>query len=480
MEKESNYISMHRLEHHGEDAIIDPDAALDAEANAAALSGSLAKLDLGFTISRKVLEKQAPIELGLFAVWSKSMHHQEHVAAMAGYAQDVVSILHRSDPNDSSVTFGTMIRTRFGNTAWRALVSNENVMIRDTVFDGTEALGKVASWLASAAAVARLAYSLSVSAKQFTSYFKFIPFAGPKHMAIAAGKFVSSPLKTLERAYELDPQIRSRSGDASIETLTRRLPVWIQPGMAPMMAFDRWTAAIGFLATYDANIERGMSHRDALSEAQRAVNMTQNATSAKDKPLLWKQNSVIRLAMMFTGDAAKRLNIATYDMAQALRSDGGWNKIKNTFAVATGLAMGALLVHAISVGTPFDDDTEEEWDEWIGDAFAREAISTIPIIGNEALLAYERLMGKKRYGSVESVMFAPVSNVIKSLESFSEEDYGRAIWYATEALALTTGLVPATGLKRAINSVVMLGDGELGDAIDNMLGQRVWSEKAIR
>jgi hypothetical protein len=396
---------------------------------------------------------------------------------MAGYAQDVASVLHRR--NEEGETLGRMIRTRFGSEAWRALVSNANVMIQDNVFEAADATSKISSYLMRGAAMARLAYNVAVAFKQPSAALRVLPYSGTTHLLRAIGRFVSNPRETIDRAYALDPSLRSRSGDASIATLKRLTPAWMSPGFAMMAAMDRWAAAVGFLAVYDANIERGQSHAKSVSEAQRAINMTQNATSAKDKPLLWKQSSFVRMAMMFTLDAAKRLNIATYDIARALEAKGGWNKAKTLFSTAMGLALGALITKAIGEGTPFDDDTDEEWGEWIADAFTSEALSLIPIIGNEAVMTYQRIIGKRRNGTVESVLFAPFRNAADSARKFGDDDYSAMIWYATEALALATGFVPATGLKRAINSIVMLGDGEYGDAIDNMLGQPVSSRRVF-
>ena len=80
--------------------------------------------------------------------------------------------------------------------------------------------------------------------------------------------------------------------------------------IAPISYMDRVVAAIGWKATYESNVKRGLSHDQAVRAAQRAVLLTQQTPSIKDAPMIWRQSGLARLLMIFTSDAAPVLGMA--------------------------------------------------------------------------------------------------------------------------------------------------------------------------
>jgi hypothetical protein len=403
------------------------------------------------------------------------MTHQEHVAAFAGYAQDIASVLYSRNPDDKLQSFGQMVKERFGDTAWTALVSNANIMIRDTVSNAKDDL-KFFGELANNVATAALAYNLSTSFLQFGGFWRFIPFAGPTHLTTVAARGALNPRALLRRAFELDPQLRSRAGDASFAGLVdENSKLHMRYAFTLMTKVDQFVSAVGFVATYESNIARGESHETAISEAQRAVFMTQNATHAKDKPLLWKQSAAIRAAMMFTGDAAKRWNISTYDFVQAVMTPG--HRIQKTFYIGLGLGLEVILTKLLRRGTPDDD---EDWGEWMADAFASDILSTIPLAGGELVDLYEYVLRKRRGGTTRSVLVAPFKEAYDAVKGFREGDYEKFLWSTVSSLAhlFSTAAhfpIPVTALRRAVGTGNALRKGDFKGAALIQIGR--WPDR---
>jgi hypothetical protein len=278
----------------------------------------------------------------------------------------------------------------------------------------------------------------------------------------------------MDRAFDLDPQLRSRAGDANYAELINAASPWYMKGAFAMLtAFDRWTAAIGFMAVYKANIEGGAGRARAVSEAQRAVAMTQNAVHPKDKPRLWKDAqgiAFLRAAMVFTGDAAKKLNIAGYDLIQAARRP--WTNRGKILRIAYALAFEAILMKFIREGFPGGD---EDWPEWLADAFASDALNMIPLAGGEAADFYDRAIRGKYRDAPRSILFSPVYEAYKAYEALldgeNEKSLSHAATFYGQALSGLTGYpLPVVAIKRAFRGAKALGEGDVAGALGAQLG----------
>ena len=73
---------------------------------------------------------------------------------------------------------------------------------------------------------------------------------------------------------------------------------------------------------------------------------------------MWRQNGFVRLAMVFTSDAAQTFGMTAYDLVQQLRS----GKLGRAFSTLTALALTGILMKAASEGLP-DDEDDEDGDE---------------------------------------------------------------------------------------------------------------------
>ena len=480
MDRETDYTSIHRLEHLSSMGLIDAESA-EALTDGMADAGVLRRVEDGFMKKRVEIkdENQTPVKLGLFSNWHEDVSRHEHAAAMAGTARDLAGALLMRNPVDGQ-TIGRMVKERFGDEAWRTLVDFVNTNVTDDARLAHSLLDKMSNTMMKNMVIAYLAGNLGTVLKQTTSIPRFLITAGPHRILVSIAQFLTQGPKFLENVYELDPQMRDRMG-SPILTMLRQDPRWgkrmYQRGLdwmlAPIAMMDRWVAAIGWKATYDANLKR-LGHEGAVREAQRAVRLTQQPASAKDAARMWRQNGFVRLAMVFTSDAAQTFGMTAYDLVQQLRS----GKLGRAFSTLTALALTGILVKAASEGLPDDEDDEDEDEDrsWVLEAFTEQFISSIPLVGKEAMVLYDNLSGKRR-GSQYSAFITPVEKVARAWrlwadEDSDEEEFRRATWLALEAFSLSgVAPIPVTGMRRMVQSMELAEEDGMAAAL-NMVGIR--------
>jgi hypothetical protein len=487
-DREENYTSIHRIEHGSPQGLIDADSPefLGAAPQGA---GIIAHIQDGFTKSRVDMlpQNQTGISLGLFSNWHNDVNLHEHAAAFAQVAKDTAGALLAKNKADNS-TIARMVKERFGDEAWKTLVDYFNIAITDEVRRGHGLLDTASNFLSRNMSIAYLCGNLGTVLRQMTSIPRFLTTAGPHRLLAATTRFMLNPAKFLQEVYELDPQMRDRQGSALLKAI-RSDPNWgrnryqrlIQLGFEPIVIMDRWVAAIGWRATYDANLKE-LGPEKAAREAQRAVALTQQAVNAKDTSRLWRESGLAKLAMVFTSDAAQTFGMTVYDFTQQMRT----GQLTKAGATLLGLTLTAMWAKALKDGIPGgDDDSDEEdeqgWTRWTASAFTTQAIESIPLVGKEAMTLYNNLTGKYR-GTQYSAIVAPIDKAIKAAriwteeegdEESEEEDFNRATWFALEALSLGGVPIPYTGAKRVIQSTnLWLSDDEPAAAALNMVGRR--------
>ncbi|MBQ7262482.1 MAG: hypothetical protein IJR14_02065 [Synergistaceae bacterium] len=478
MEKVQDYTSIHRMEHMSTEGLIDAQTA-DDMAKGVASAGLLRKLEDGFTKARVKMgdRNQAAIQLGLWENWHRDVSAHERAAAMLGLAGDVTSALLSRDPDGE--TIGKMVKERFGDEAWRTLVSFFNDDVMDGAAIAHDILGHASGFLARNMSVAYLAGNVATVIKQTASYPRFLVTAGPHRLILATAKFLTSPFKFMARVTEMSPMLKERAGSEILQAI-REDPRWGQRMhqraldilLAPIGMMDRATCAIGWQATYDANVAK-LGHEGAVREADRAVRLTQPISSARDKSRIWRQQGLVRLGMMFTSDAAQTFGMTAYDLVQKLTS-GELDETVRGFWSLMVLGLTAVWIKAMSEGIPWDDD-EEEWGEWIADAFTEQSILSIPIVGKEALALWGTMSGKG-YRSQWSSVVAPVERAARAVklwtdEDSEEEERTRAAWLTLDAMALGgVAHLPVTGARRALKAALALREDGLGAAGRALVG----------
>lgn len=478
MDRETDYTSMRRLESLSPMGLIDAESA-EALTDGMADAGVLRRVEDGFMKKRVEIkdENQTSIGLGLFSNWHEDVSRHEHSAAMASTARDLAGALLMRNPVDGQ-TIGKMVKERFGDEAWRTLVDFVNTNVTDDARLAHNLLDGMCNTMAKNMAIAYLAGNLGTVLKQTTSIPRFLITAGPHRILVSIAQFLTQGAKFLEKVYELDPQMRDRAG-SPILTMLRQDPRWgrrmYQRGLdwllGPISIMDRWVAAIGWKATYDANLRR-LGHEGAVWEAQRAVRLTQQPASAKDAARMWRQNGFVRLSMIFTSDAAQTFGMTAYDLVQQLRS----GKLVRAFSTLTALALTGILMKAASEGLPSDEDDEDEDRSWVLEAFTEQFISSIPLVGKEAMVLYDNMSGKRR-GTQYSAFMTPIEKAARAWrlwtdEDSDEEDFRRATWLALEAFSLSGAApLPVTGMRRIVQSMELAEEDGMAAAL-NLVGIR--------
>ena len=482
MKQEVDYTSMHRLISQSTlTNFIDPD---DEAAVRYGLSDSqiLQKIETGFMLSRQNISdtNQQPLDLGLFSNWMRDVARHEFAAALGQTASDLMSVL--LSKNNNGQTLMRMISDRFGNTMRKSVVSVFNDTFTDNQRTADEFLRSVAGALSRNMSVAYISYNMGVYVMQAMSYPLFLMSASPDYMFSSIAQFFRNPRAFLDNVYSLSPTIKNMGRDPTDnrDNLMRSLnsSFWqkvINAGLEPTSIIDRITKAIGWHATYNTNIRRGLSHEKAIREADRAVRLTQPPSNTRDTMRITRNGSLAALKMKFTYALASAWNMTTYDFIQKLFSKD-WNNIKSAFSTLLGLALTAMLVKFMHDGGP-DLDNDESAAQWAAGAFSEQAVNSIPLIGKDVMQSYNKRF-KGKYGQSQFDAFnAPIDKVLNAAgialkEDKSDEDYSKLGSLVLESIALSTGLVPYSGIKQTIRSLMMADDSEPLKGIANFLGFR--------
>ena len=445
MTPEENYTPMKRLEYTALDLAglrSDASEAELLEGQAVAAGSRNAVLQKGFLNDRLDIseENQQPIHLGLLSLWHDQVAAQEHTAAYGKLAGDLRSMLTKRD--ERGETLGRVIKQRFGSEALGYLREYTNIVIEGQAAKASEVMDGVSGYLGKNMAVAYLALNLGSVLKQFSSLPRFLITAGPTHIFSALYDFMkginpTGTNKLLDEVYALDPQMKSRSSDAFVQVmndarkLTARQSVYkdmLELTMKPISYMDKVVSCIGWKATYQSNIKRGLSHADAVREAQRAVALTQQTPLAKDMPRIWNQRGLARLFMLFTSDAANTWGMTVYDLAHG--------KGRDRLQTAAALALTALLIGYMQGGP--DDD--EEWIAWYMSQLAAQQIGSVPIAGKELMSAVELI--SRGYGNTTySAISSPFIKLGMGLQSVFADDAAKR--YADGATKRERGLFMA-------------------------------------
>ena len=298
-------------------------------------------------------------------------------------------------------------------------------------------------------------------------------------MINAVGEFLKNPAQFLEQCYQLDPQLRNRKGDPFIRELQNannsKYQDLLNWGMEPIGWTDRAASAVAFKAVYDANIKHGLSHNQAVKEAQRAVLLTQPVAMIKDKPLVWQQHGLARLAMMFSNDMAQTFGLTFYDLTQQIRA----GETPKALATVVGLTLAATMIRLISKGFPDEPDDPAEWAKWVAGAFVEQEISSLPIIGKEAVALWDAQRGYLNNNSAFIAPFAKLASGVKGLWDSNSNNNEQAIFNLIEGGALLAPF-PATALRRLWGMLKESGKGEVLRALGRLAGIRMEDKKFIR
>lgn len=493
MVKEENYSPMKRLEYTNGQGVVDAESEETLEGRSVA-AGRMAGLERGFLVRRMEISEahQQPVDLGLLSIWSDQVTAQEHTAAFAEYAGDLSSFLKRRN-EVNGMTMAKAIRMKYGTEAWQSVVGYANLIILNESRQAHDVMNGISSKLVRAMSMVYIAGNLGGPLKQIASLPRFALTAGLPRLVSHIGRWAANPAKYMEESYRLDPQLRERKPNAAYAAMRIDPTVmsWAnyrsQQGLKALMwllgVMDRSVAAIGWRATYDAEIARGASRQDAHLAAQRAVALTQQVPNPKDMPAYWRQSGLAKLMMVFSSNSIPIWGMTVYDLAKAIQR-GSWPAaFKTTFA----LSLAAIATMYMSHGLPDGDDDDSLLD-WMVDAFTEQTITSLPIIGKDMFAAYDELINRNKRGTTYSALVTPVARTIQGAQRIMSEKADEVmqsgltrretgVWQVAEGLSLLLGGLPVT-MARRIRTALKSGDAN--EAMRIMLAWQRQKKKATK
>ncbi|MBR0316736.1 MAG: hypothetical protein IJQ99_07715 [Synergistaceae bacterium] len=479
MNFESDYTSVHRLEHRTNGGFIDVN---DEEVirNGMNEAGLLQRIDNGFAISRQNIsdQNQTPIQLGAFSNWLSDISKQENSAALNETASNLMSALLSKGENGKTLL--QTISDKFGDQMKKAVVSIFNDTFTDNRRIADEFLRGVSAAASRNMSVAYIAGNIGVYVMQATSYPLFLPFARPDYLFTSIFEFLQNPDEFLENVYQLSPSMRVTGGDpidrAFLDSINNtKWQSSMNKLLQPTSQIDNITKSMGWWAVYKTNLKRGVPHEKAIREADKAVRLTQPPSSAKDTMRIARSGGLAALKMKFTSATAAFWNLTTYDFVQQLTRNG-LNGVKSAFYTALGLGVTAVALKMMHDGGPKEEEGQSI-PEWTMEAFIDQFIGSWPLIGKDAMYAHNKYF-RGKWGQPQIDAFsAPISKAFEALgilmkEDKEDKDWMKALSLGAEVTALTTGKIPYAGIKQALRSIILFGNGDPLGGILNSIGFR--------
>ena len=512
MNREDNYSPMFRLQHQSGQGV----NSFEIEAMTINANNPQTLQDVAdnFLFERKNLspEQQQPVNLKLISVWFDAMHMQEFNAALGGYAADIRSALLQQVEGTS---VQQSIKERLGNLDWNTLIDIYNNSINDNLHKDMSTADKIASVAVRARSVAYVPFNPATTLTQFSSYVTALFYArgyllrslwkamqdAPRFLQRVAQLGFKQAWKQTgqfrEAVYEKSPELRYTAGDPidkefslSLErrplessnkylnfvlqtrpvrasaNLIRRGLAWAYKALGFV---DNVTKSIVFDAVYDRNIDRGLSHEEAVRLADRAVRDTQPASTNREKAPFSRGGPLQQLVFsQFMNALMPLFNMTFVDTAYNL-THGGWNTVKNTAfnLVAVGLtfALAGAIKDAFNgrlfTGRERDDGSVDDLGSWVAETELSNLLNVIPIF-NRFSDVYNYIRGNKRYRAYDRLT-EPVERIVKGIQDYGKYDgefNGQSIENIIHGVALLGLPIPYSGIRQWMRLFGLYGNDD--------------------
>ena len=484
----------------------------------------------GFSNKRIVISPygQAPIELGLYKTWAKSVTETEHFVAYGPLVQTLNAVFKGYETGELRQALGD----RWGEAAIKRIGDTIAEFAKpDPTRQRTE-LDNFIRALRGKTATAFLAWKTSgILLQTVTSPWPYLQEISPAHylpacMEVAGGfgrinEFIKEKSIFMKNR-EFDPMIklikeqmvknenRVIAGIDKFNTLGMKGLEWIDwacvaPGwlavyrkelvnvakeqeaeyqkLLEMYSKSEWSDV---LPTQESKTSRALSEvmneaqqdAEAVARADDAVRRMQPSSRAVDlAPLYKNRNEIVSAVLQFQVSLNVIWQNIRYDLPLAIRE----KRLQSAVGMVTGYMMAG-----IGLGLLFDSDGEEQkeerdWGTWILYHGLTQFIEGIPVIGFFTSDRMERMItGEGRFGS--SGIFPVVERALGAATSFSaalrEDDQDsrqqrltRATVNMFGAVGISLGL-PVSGINQALRSIgVGDGDGEFDFYPEALLGR---------
>jgi len=202
---------------------------------------------------------------------------------------------------------------------------------------------------------------------------------------------ISHPLETIKMVESMDPQMMVRSYNRIQQELAKTdknayvnlMHKVGRVGMKPIMFMDKAVTTIGWLATYNAKIGKGMTEAEAARAAQRVTLETQPSGRAKDLAEAYREGEMQNWLLMFSNQLNQIFNMYAYDLPTAFKQHE-WRKFSGIMA---GIAISGMSIAFLGGWRPPED--EKDIPKEVALELMKNFMSAIPIVGNNIKAGFD-------------------------------------------------------------------------------------------
>lgn len=382
-------------------------------------------------------------------------------------------------------SLGRSIRQQF--KPWLRFVANRWAMERA----GNEGAGKFLNGIRSNVTIVGMGFRVSTMMMQIAGYSNSFEYVGARWVAPEIARFVAQLTgKTVQavtfQGVEMPPMMAfamERSGElrTRMDTLDRdirvsldamrgkRGSIWdVKRFMFHGIGYmDRIVSVPTWVGAYNKAVAAGASEADAVYAADKAVRLSQGASSAKDMAAIqrgtgrWGE-ALKFFTMFYTYLSAFHQRQRTFgrDVARVVR-EGDYRATPALIARAWWLFFVPPILAELLAGR--GPDEEEDWGWWAFRKMLFQSLGPMPLVRDLGEPLYAKAADKPSFGYALSPMQKAgesVVNVGGDIGNLIEgDDTTRATRNALEATGYATGLVPGQ-VATAAQFLVDVGYGE--------------------
>jgi len=330
-----------------------------------------------FTKERTALGAQElpRLRLGLVSNYLSYLYETTYFMSYGEFARQTAYMLGSKSPLIEEV------RRTFGDDVVRALQDWQKRIADPSGYKAHSAFDAAIRFFKENATIAWLAGNISTFMKQLASAF-FVANEAGWERTFAGLLDVATDWKTT-RKFVLDHSHYAKNREmeqvlSEIEKGGKQYNFARQfgkelamPLMAGIKAFDSIVVTAGWTAVYNKYKDLGWSDEAAAMRADRVMLNTQEASYAKELPMIYTQNEMLNMFMIFTNQLNNIWNMTTHDLYGYFKR----GEIPQALATVASLALSGLIINSI------EDRKMPEGPQDILDGFVSQAVDSIPLAG---------------------------------------------------------------------------------------------------
>ena len=439
--------------------------------------GGMAHVNSG-SLNIRQQSARYPLLLDPFSTFMSAIREQENLINMSKPVSDAAYLLKFGRVEE-------LVRNRFGDK-WAKAIHEYVGRIANPENHLTD-VEKMFNRIYGNAAAAKIGLNLMTALKQFVS---LVPAAFDGRLSVAdvirgfghaiphnketAALMDELAYSTLRSGYNVEISRLQHMDDISrLGTASQR---FVEVSTWLTNKSDQLTKMIIWSAMYDKQIRAGNSEADAAYAATDLVNRTMSVTSPISlSEMQSKQNPFTRLMFMFTNDLFQMWNILYSDIPMDFKN----KEYGRAFLRFSGVVLSATILGFLAGGWLPDKDDEEKFqaDDLLKDIVDNLLGYGFPLLGQEVT---EWTRGYSQdIISAPGELYRVGSMIFKDLTSdkeYTADEYFDQIIDTLLAAGEMAG-VPATGLKRPVQSVYDSDTGEWRLNLAYLFGTR-WGDGA--